>query len=264
MTAMLPVGRVLAAACLCLVLLLLAPCVRSLRNGLALTPPMGWSSWNTLRCDYTEKDLREIADAVVSSGLQAAGYRFINIDDCWEAAERTSDGQLAADAAKFANGLAAFGSYLHSLNLSFGLYTSSGPATCAGFPGSWQHELVDAKTFASWGVDYLKLDCCYQFNVSDRARAFTAMSRGLLQSGRSILFSCDSDELILKENNEEWPQDWGSSLCNIARIVSSQENPHSLRLLHATTAAVAHLPLCASLVCGCPALGHLGQLAVDH
>ena len=259
-----PAKRGLAGA-VCLVLLLLlasAPCVRSLHNGLALTPPMGWSSWNTLRCDYTEKDLREIADALVSSGLQAAGYGYVNIDDCWEAAARGSDGQLAADAAKFPQGLAAFGSYLHSLNLSFGLYTSSGPATCAGFPGSWQHEAQDAKTFAVWGVDYLKLDCCYQFNVSDRARAFSAMSRGLLQSGRSILFSCDSDELILKEDNLEWPQDWGSSLCNIARIVSSPHT-HTQRLQPATAAARAQLPL-PPLCSAAAALGHLGQLAVDH
>ena len=189
-----------------------------LRNGLALRPPMGWSTWNTLRCDYTEKDLRDVADALVSSGLAAAGYRSLNIDDCWEADERTADGLLSYNTTKFPNGLKAFGDYLHSLNLSFGLYTSSGPYTCQGYPGSWRHEAEDARTFAEWGVDFLKLDCCYQFNVSDRQQAYSAMSAGLMQSGRSILFSCDTDELILKENNAEYPAEWGPETCNMARI----------------------------------------------
>jgi alpha-galactosidase len=137
----------------------LVPTVTSLRNGLALTPPMGWSTWNTFRCQYTEKDLREVAEVLVSSGLQAAGYSFLNIDDCWEERNRTADGLLAANSTKFPNGLQAFGSYLHSRNLSFGLYTSSGPYTCQEYPGSWQHEEADAKTFAGWGVDFLKVSC---------------------------------------------------------------------------------------------------------
>ena len=159
-----------------------------------------------------------MAQTLISSGMAAAGYTSLNIDDCWEAEERTADGQLTYNATKFPSGIKAFGDYLHSLNLTFGLYTSSGPATCQGYPGSWQHEAEDALTFASWGVDYLKLDCCYQYNVSDRAQAYSAMSKGLLASGRRILFSCDTDELILNENNQEWPAQWGPSLCNMARI----------------------------------------------
>ena len=194
------------------------PSAVALDNGLARTPPMGWSTWNTFRCDYTEVDLRGVAQTLISSGMAAAGYRSLNIDDCWEADDRTADGQLTFNTTKFPSGMRAFGDYLHSLNLTFGLYTSSGPATCQGYPGSWQHEAEDARQFAAWGVDFLKLDCCYQFNVSDRQRAYSAMSDGLLHSGRPILFSCDTDELILNENNEEWPYDWGPSTCNMARI----------------------------------------------
>ena len=225
----------LRCTALLVALVSLLPSSSALANGLALTPPMGWSTWNVFKCDYTEVELRQVADALVASGLAAVGYTSFNIDDCWEAEERTADGQLTYNATKFPSGIKAFGDYLHSLNLTFGLYTSSGPATCQGYPGSWQHEAEDALTFASWGVDYLKLDSCYQFNVSDRARSFTAMSKGLLATKRPIVFSCCTPELILKTHNDEYPIDWAPALCNLARIQWDIADtwPSTLSLLHA-------------------------------
>jgi len=197
---------------------LLSPFASSLNNGLALTPPLGWSTWNVFECQYTETDLREVAEALVSSGLAAAGYRSFNIDDCWMADERTADGQLTYNSTKFPNGMAAFGDYLHSLNLSLGLYSSSGPATCQGYPGSEGFEAQDAKTLASWGTDFFKLDACYQFNVSARQRSFEAMRDGLQATGRPVVFSCSTPELILKVHNPEHPSVWGPDTCNMARI----------------------------------------------
>lgn len=205
-----------------LALLLLSPLsspfASSLSNGLALTPPMGWSTWNVFECAYTEVELREVAQALVSSGLAAAGYRSFNIDDCWMADQRTADGQLTYNTTKFPNGMKAFGDYLHSLNLSLGLYSSSGPATCQGFPGSEGFEAQDAKTLSEWGTDFFKLDACYQFNVTARQRSFEAMRDGLAAAGRPVVFSCSTPELILKSHNPEHPSVWGPTTCNMARI----------------------------------------------
>ena len=216
----LPPSLLLCLAVLSAVSLLssFVPVAVSLSNGLALTPPMGWSTWNVFECQYTEKDLRDVAHALISTGLADAGYRSLNVDDCWEGEQRTKDGQLTFNTTKFPNGIKAFGDYLHSLNLSFGLYSSSGPATCQGYPGSGGYEAEDAKTFASWGVDFFKLDACYQFNVTARQRSFTAMRDGLNATGRPIVFSCSTPELILKVHANEFPSEWGPSTCNMARI----------------------------------------------
>jgi len=203
---------------LVIIVVLLLPLVIALDNGLAVTPPMGWSSWNTLRCSYNETDIYQIADLLVSSGLAAAGYKSLNIDDCWESDERDEQGQLSFNHTRFPSGPNTIASYLHKRGLMFGLYTSSGPLTCQGYPGSWEHEIDDAMMFSQWEVDYLKLDCCYQYNVTDRDKAFNAMSDALLNTGRPIVFSCDSDELIQLENNKEYPTSWAPSICNLARI----------------------------------------------
>lgn len=205
-------------------LVLILICIRlevtsSLNNGLALTPPMGWSTWNLFRCDYTERDLMDIADALVTTGMSSVGYKYLNIDDCWEAVDRDPiTGTLQFNQTKFPHGIIALSDYIHSKGLLFGIYTSSGEFTCQKYPGSWQHEILDAALFSSWNVDFVKLDCCYQDNVRDRATAFTQWAKALSSQNRSILFSCDSDELILNENNEEFPFQWGPEYCNMARI----------------------------------------------
>ena len=202
-----------------LVLFLNPSLILSLKNGLALTPPMGWSTWNVFRCDYTERDLMEIADLLVSSGMSQVGYEYLNIDDCWEDLQRDPlTKMLKFNETKFPNGISSLADYVHSKGLKLGLYTSSGERTCQNYPGSWEHEYVDAQLFSSWKIDFLKVDCCYQNRIEDRIRAYTNWSQALLQQNRSIIFSCDTDELILNENNFEFPFEWAPEYCHMARI----------------------------------------------
>ena len=123
-------------------------------------PPMGWNSWNKFQCNIDENLIRATADAIVANGLDAAGYRYVNIDDCWMASTRDGAGRLQANATRFPGGIAALATYVHGKGLKLGIYESAGTATCQGLPGSLDHETTDAQTFASWGVDYLKYDNC--------------------------------------------------------------------------------------------------------
>ncbi len=161
-------------------------------NGLAKTPPMGWNSWNKFRNQVSDKMVREIADAMVKSGMKAAGYVYVNIDDTWEAAHRDAQGNIATNN-KFPD-MKALADYVHSKGLKLGIYSSPGPKTCAGYEGSYQHEEQDAKTFAGWGIDYLKYDWCSASQVYDTAQAtmaaaYAKMGLGLLNSGRKIVYS---------------------------------------------------------------------------
>jgi alpha-galactosidase len=124
------------------------------------SPPMGWNDWNHFHCGITEQIVMDTADALVSSGLRDVGYRYVNVDDCWEAATRDADGRLAADPVAFPSGIAALAAYVHARGLKFGLYTAAGDKTCQGRPASGGHFATDAATFAGWQVDYVKLDWC--------------------------------------------------------------------------------------------------------
>ena len=156
-------------------------------NGLALTPPMGWNSWNKFACDVNEQVVRDTADAIVASGMRDAGYRYVVIDDCWQA-PRDSSGFITADTKKFPSGIKALADYVHSRGLKFGIYSDAGRLTCGGRPGSQGHEYQDALTYARWGVDYLKYDWC---STGDRnaQEAYAVMADALRQSGRDIVFS---------------------------------------------------------------------------
>jgi len=163
----------------------------AVNNGLAITPPMGWNDWNRYGCGISDSLIRQQADAMVSSGMQAAGYQYINIDDCWASKSRTSNGSIVPDSSKFPNGMASLASYVHSKGLKLGLYTDAGTATCAGYPGMYGHEQQDANTFASWGIDYLKVDWCSSTG-EDAQTEYTKIGNALRSSGRAILFSlCD-------------------------------------------------------------------------
>src|SRR5450830_514958 len=124
------------------------------------TPPMGFNDWNAFGCSVSAELIEQTADALVASGLKDLGYEYVNIDDCWSTRERGEDGRLVPDPVKFPEGIAAVADYVHSLGLKFGIYSSAGTTTCAGYPGSLGHELVDAQSWADWGVDYLKYDNC--------------------------------------------------------------------------------------------------------
>ncbi|KAL6611233.1 hypothetical protein ACP70R_039161 [Stipagrostis hirtigluma subsp. patula] len=160
-----------------------------LANGLGLTPQMGWNSWNHYGCNINESVIRSTADALVSTGLAKAGYTYVNLDDCWGDDQRTSQGYLAANPKTFPSGIKALADYVHSKGLKLGLYSSAGTRTCGNtMPGSLGHEDTDAKTFASWDVDYLKYDNCYRDGTPETVR-FPRMSHALMSSGRSIFYS---------------------------------------------------------------------------
>lgn len=156
---------------------------------LTLTPPMGWNSWNTFGADISDKLIRETADALVSRGFLEAGYQYLVIDDCWSKRERDENGCLAADEEKFPQGMKAVSDYVHGKGLKFGMYSCVGVRTCAGYPGSFDHEFVDAKIFADWGVDFLKYDFCYKPEYANDALLYRRMGMALKVAGRDILYS---------------------------------------------------------------------------
>ncbi|HTI05552.1 MAG TPA: glycoside hydrolase family 27 protein [Gemmatimonadales bacterium] len=156
-------------------------------NGLARTPPMGWNSWNHFGCDVSAKLIRETADAMVASGMRDAGYQYVVIDDCWQVA-RDRTGRIVADSTRFPGGMKALADYVHSKGLKFGLYTDAGRRTCQGRPGTYGSEEIDARTYAEWGVDYVKEDWCNAQGL-DAPTQYAKFRDALLKSGRPIVFS---------------------------------------------------------------------------
>lgn len=161
-------------------------------NGLAATPPMGWNSWNHFQGHIDDATVRQIADAMVSSGMRDAGYVYVNIDDTWEG-ERAADGTLRPNK-KFPD-MKALADYVHAKGLKLGIYSSPGPETCAGYPGSYGYEEQDARTFAAWGIDYLKYDWCSAFRLYPDAQmraVYQKMGAALQAAGRPIVYSLSS------------------------------------------------------------------------
>ena len=154
-----------------------------------LTPPMGWNSWNTFGNDISDELIRTTARAMKDKGYLDAGYRYIVIDDCWSLMERDAQGRLVPDPAKFPHGMKALSDYVHDLGFLFGMYSCAGVRTCAGYPSSFDHEFIDAKTFADWGVDYLKYDFCNFPSSAEGKNRYATMSMALKASGRDILFA---------------------------------------------------------------------------
>jgi alpha-galactosidase len=187
----------------------------ALDNGLALTPPMGWNDWNAFGCSVSEALVEQTADKIVSSGLNDAGYSYVNIDDCWAQPDRNADGNLVPNPTKFPHGIKAVADYVHSLGLKLGIYEDSGIRTCSksgGFPGSLGHEQQDAIQFAQWGVDYLKYDDCNVpadgQNVDATIARYTAMRDALAEAGKQtghpIVFSiCEKTDFGV--SNSAWP-----------------------------------------------------------
>ena len=195
----------------------------ALDNGLALTPPMGFNDWNAYHCNVSASLIEQTALAMHTDGMQAAGYRYVNIDDCWLASTRAADGQLQANPATFPQGIKAVADYVHSLGLKLGIYEDAGTATCAGFPGSYGHYAQDAKTFASWGADYLKLDWCNvpfgdfpgETHQQVAQTLYTQMRDALAATGRPIVFSmCNGWDSSVQ------PQTWAQPVANLWRTTS--------------------------------------------
>lgn len=157
---------------------------------LARTPPMGWNSWNAFEVKINDSLIRQIADAMVNSGMKAAGYEYLVLDDAWMAAERDADGNLMGDPKKFPEGMKAIGDYIHSKGLRFGIYECRGYLTCQKLPGSFNHEQADMNSFASWGVDYIKLDACYaEKNGRLSTEDFSIYRDCIKNTGRPMLLS---------------------------------------------------------------------------
>lgn len=199
------------------VVALAAGVVSAYDNGLGATPPMGWNTWCTDdlcgvldRC--TEAEVKSIADAMASNGMQDLGYDYILLDDCWAAQERDADGRLAGNAKQFPSGMKAMADYVHSLGFKFGLYTCVGTYTCKQHrPGSYGHFDIDAQTFADWGIDFVKADYCYHPDNETAVDQYTALSQALNATGRHMLFStCEWGE------EEVWS--WGGDVAQMFRV----------------------------------------------
>jgi len=185
-------------------------------DSLALTPPMGWNSWNRFACDgLNEKVVRETADALLRTGMYAAGYRYIVLDDCWQSG-RDSAGNIRADPAKFPSGIRHLADYLHGKGFKFGLYSCAGTLTCANRPGSRGYEFADARQYAAWGVDYLKYDWCHT-STQDARESYSLMSRALRQAGRPVVFS-------LCEWGLSKPWTWADSVGHLWRTTGDIRN----------------------------------------
>ena len=195
-------------------LLLAAPAAAALgRDSLELTPPMGFMTWNKYKDDISEQLIRRIADRMVSAGYAEAGYKYIFIDDGWQGG-RDKRNNIIPDPVKFPSGMKALVDYVHSKGLLLGIYSDAARFTCAGYTGSYGFEKQDAKTFAEWGIDYLKYDYCHA--PSDSAVAhqrYRKMGDALQDSGRKIALGvCEWGQL----NPERWARQAGGSLWRVS------------------------------------------------
>lgn len=178
-------------------------------ENLAPTPPMGWNSWNTFEVKISEDLIKQTVDILISSGMKDAGYTYIVVDDGWEALSRDSAGNLIPDPAKFPNGMKAVADYIHSKGLKFGIHNCAGTKTCNGFPGGRGHEFQDARTYASWGVDYLKYDWCFH-GTANAQETYKTMGDALYAAGRPVVYS-----LCEWGNNKPW--EWGKDIAQLWR-----------------------------------------------
>ncbi|MGA5037498.1 NPCBM/NEW2 domain-containing protein [Streptomyces capoamus] len=185
----------------------------ALDDGLALTPPMGFNNWNSTHCraEFDEAMVKGVADLFVQKGLKDAGYRYVNLDDCWALPNRDAHGELVPDPARFPNGIGAVADYVHAKGLKLGIYTSAGTKTCnsAGFPGALGHEYSDARQFADWGVDYLKYDNCNNQGV-DAQQRYRTMRDALKATGRPIVYS-------ICEWGQNKPWEWAADVGHLWR-----------------------------------------------
>lgn len=176
---------------------------RALDNGVARTPPMGWNSWNTFGCNINETLIRQMADAIVNTGMRDLGYRYVVVDDCWMNPTRDAQGNLQANPSRFPSGMKALGDYLHARGLLFGIYHAPLDRTCAQYFGSYPgatgaqgHEYQDARQFAAWGVDFLKYDWCSPTGtINDQVNRFALMRDALASTGRPIVYSINPNSI---------------------------------------------------------------------
>jgi alpha-galactosidase len=207
-----------------ILLLSLALCTVALAQkfeGLALTPPMGWNTWNTFASNINEALVKETAEAMIANGMRDAGYVYIVLDDTWSTRERDASGNLVGDPKKFPSGMKALGDFLHAKGFKFGIYNCAGAKTCAGYPGGRGHEFQDALTYASWGVDYLKYDWC-NHGTADARETYKTMRDALYTAGRPVVFS-------LCEWGQNKPWEWAGEVGHLWRTTGDIYDSYSGR-----------------------------------
>lgn len=221
-------------------LALLPVCVsgRAEAQNLAMTPPMGWNSWNHHGCNIDEKLIKDTADALVKSGLRDAGYVYVNLDDCWHG-QRDKDGNIQPDPVRFPSGMKALGDYLHTRRLKFGIYSDAGAKTCAGRPGSQGYEFQDARQYARWGVDYIKYDWCETGKAEwqrNSREGYATMQRAIAASGRPMILS-------ICEWGETKPWLWGAKVGQLWRTTGDITNCWDCILGHGTWQSFGIMPI---------------------
>lgn len=204
-------------------------------EGLALTPPMGWNSWNTFACDINEQLVKDVADKFIEYGLKDAGYEYIVIDDGWMEMERDENYNLVPDHKKFPNGMKSVADYVHSKGLKFGIYNCAGSLTCGGYPGTRGFEYQDAKLYASWGVDFIKYDWCSTQNLNAKG-AYETMRDAIHKAGRPMIFSiCEWGD------NQPWL--WAEDIGHMWRISGDIVNCWDCELSHGNWSAWGLWPI---------------------
>lgn len=189
-------------------------------NGVALTPPMGWSSWNSFRTEITEEKILQIADAMKKSGLLDAGYKFVNLDDCWHSSIRDKDGKLQGDLATFPRGIKPLVEDLNKMGFKAGIYSSNGTLTCEDLPASLGHERIDAETFAEWGIEYFKYDFCHNKPITSKAPLIDKVIITDKNGGSEQVLEAENGELygtarIIKDKNESYVANLDSNMGSV-------------------------------------------------
>ncbi len=179
---------------------------------------MGWNTWNHFGCNVSSQLVRESADAMVQNGMRDAGYQYLVIDDCWQVA-RDASGRIVPDSTRFPEGMKALADYVHARGLKLGIYTDAGRRTCQGRPGTYEHEEIDARTYAGWGVDYVKEDWCNASGL-DSPTQYAKFRDALAHSGRPIVFS-------ICEWGSNRPWDWGPRTGNLWRTTGDIDDSWS-------------------------------------
>ncbi len=173
-------------------------------------PVLGFNTWNQFACNISETLIKELVDSVIDLGLDKFGYKYINVDDCWQASTRDSNGKIQSDPIRFPSGMKALGEYIHSKGLKFGIYSSAGFKTCEAFPASLGMEYNDVMSYVEFEVDYLKYDNCYTDKAPPNKR-YKIMSEAIGRSGRNIYYN-------LCEWGVENPAAWAGEVANSWRI----------------------------------------------
>ena len=209
-------------------------------NGAALTPPMGWSSWNTFHNKVSESLILEVADAMEKSGLAEAGYKHVNIDDCWMSAQRDANGRLQSDLVTFPSGIAALAQRVNAKGLKLGIYSSNGARTCQDLPASLGKEDIDARTFAEWGVEYFKYDFCNHKIFPLRGPCIEKIAVGALGSGSETVY--EAEDALLEGNAAIVDYDrletgkyiaglgYGGGAAVFPQVIAEEDGPHALTI----------------------------------